>query len=273
MLEGWVKLQRSIFHDPLMRRDHTYLAIYLWLFTRATHGMERDEKGHWQLLAKEKRYKVRFHGQSIPLGPGQLLCGSQQIGQELGIPESTVRRKLALMKREGLIERQYDNHSSLVTFINWKEEQSGDRPNERQVSGNQSSDEQLVITNKDDETNDTKENTSNEVGPTALVSEEEYGDKGVNHLLKLMQAHLPLPTMDGSRRRNRSFATNLLQKYRSQVHEAAPDFTDAEIEEKVFVILEETLRVAANSDYWVKRITSVQALFNHSLEIYNPANP
>lgn len=171
MREGWVKLRRSIFEDPLMRRDHVYLAIHFWLLVHATHCMERDDQGHWKLLAESRRYKVRFQNQTIALAPGQLVCGSKQIAQELGIPEATVRRKLTLMEREGLIERQHDNRCSLVTFMYWTEEQLSDRQDERQLSGNRRTNEQQVITNREGRTDKKKETPPNP--PTGGVTDRE----------------------------------------------------------------------------------------------------
>ena len=126
-IPGWIKLHRRLWANPFMRKP-SYLSVWLWLLTHASHIGQDGAKAR----------RVVFNGQQMALSVGQLLCGSEQISRETGVPDSTVRRYLKHMENERQIERQSDNRSSLVTIVNWHQYQDSDRQNEQPLSSSQS---------------------------------------------------------------------------------------------------------------------------------------
>ena len=137
-IPGWIKLHRRLWANPFMRKP-SYLSVWLWLLTHASHIGQDGAKAR----------RVVFNGQQMALSVGQLLCGSEQISRETGVPDSTVRRYLKHMENERQIERQSDNRSSLVTIVNWHQYQDSDRQNEQPLSSSQSTGGQQVSTNED----------------------------------------------------------------------------------------------------------------------------
>ncbi len=132
MNDGWIKLYRSTFDNPIVNKDPDHLSVWLYLLCSATH----------------KGYSAMFRKNRIELQPGQLLTGRKSIARQTGVEEHKVDRILKLFKSEQQIEQQMSNHNRLITILNWNKYQQSEQQIEHQVSNKWASSEQQVSTNK-----------------------------------------------------------------------------------------------------------------------------
>mgnify|MGYP000959015356 CR=1 FL=1 len=93
MNDGWIKLYRSTFDNPIVNKDPDHLSVWLYLLCSATH----------------KGYSAMFRKNRIELQPGQLLTGRKSIARQTGVEEHKVDRILKLFKSEQQIEHQVSN--------------------------------------------------------------------------------------------------------------------------------------------------------------------
>ena len=118
---GYVKVFRSIWDNPVVSKDADHIAIWLYLLTHATYCGTT----------------VMFAGQRIYLNPGELTTGRKVLSHRLSVSESKVQRVLNAFKRAQIIDQRTDHQCRLITIINWDEYQ--DSPlkvnNEKTVSG------------------------------------------------------------------------------------------------------------------------------------------
>lgn len=127
--EGWVKIHRKIWSNPLMKNNN-YLAVWIWLLTHAEY---RDEN---------EAGSVFWEGKKIKLRKGELSCGLFLIAEEIGTTKSTVERALNAFSNENQIEKRAGNKFTLVLVKNWeqyqdKRETNGKQTgNERETNGN-----------------------------------------------------------------------------------------------------------------------------------------
>lgn len=131
-MEGWIKLYRKIFENPVLGKDSEHLAVWIYLLAHATH----------------KQIPAIFKGEKIILNKGQLITGRKSIAAKLKIPESKIYRIIKEFKNEQQIEQQTSNKNSLITILNWSKYQSGEQQDETQMNNNWTSTEQQMNTNK-----------------------------------------------------------------------------------------------------------------------------
>jgi len=113
---GWIKLHRSLLSNPNFK-DPEWTAVWVFLLLTATH-------------ANEKR-SVRFQGEPLQLGIGQVWTNKREISEATGVHISKVHRILVRMEIEQQIERQSDNKNSIITLLNWRAYQkSNDKSND-----------------------------------------------------------------------------------------------------------------------------------------------
>lgn len=129
-MNGWIKLHRKIWSNPIVTKDAEHLAAWIWLLTNATH------------------YPVDklWQGERITLSPGQLITGRKAIAKETGINEHKIDRILTLFVGEQQIERQTSSQGSLITILSWDKYQISEQQSEQQLSNNRATIEQQMST-------------------------------------------------------------------------------------------------------------------------------
>lgn len=145
MSNGWIKIHRKIWDNPIVTKDAEHFVVWIYLLTHATH------KPRWALFGKDK----------IRLKPGQLITGRQIISKTTGVNENKVYRILKTLKIEQQIEQQVNSKGSLITIVNWNEYQKIEQQNEQQVNSNRTATEQQVNTNKNNKNKKNKKNDKN----------------------------------------------------------------------------------------------------------------
>lgn len=117
MDNGWIKLHRSIFDNPVVCKDSDYFIVWCYLLA----------------MASAKKHGAIFNGEKITLEPGQLITGRKKISKKLHVDEYKVLRILKMLKSEQQIAQQTGHEGSLITVLNWKKYQGDAQPNAQQL--------------------------------------------------------------------------------------------------------------------------------------------
>ena len=129
-MNGWIKLHRKIWQNPVVTKDSDHLAVWIYLLTHATH----------------QEHDTLWKGQRITLKPGQLITGRKKLSKELHICDSKVNRILQVLKIEHQIEQQTSSQGSLISILAWDKYQKSEQPNEQRVNSERTASEQRVNT-------------------------------------------------------------------------------------------------------------------------------
>ena len=137
MAEGWIKLHRSIWENPMLAGDPDKLSVWIYLLTSAAYD----------------RRDAVLGGKRITLSRGQLITGRRKIAEQTGVEEHKVDRILKAFSREQQIEQRSTPHGSLITVINYDKyqqcEQRYEQQSEQRVSNDRATSEQRVSTIKE----------------------------------------------------------------------------------------------------------------------------
>lgn len=112
---GYFRLHRSIFANPVVTKDQDYFLVWIYILSQAEY-----EKGN----------KVDFGGKTITLKPGQFTIGvsRQMLGDLHRIQRNLSKDKLfRILKRyvsEKQIAKQSDGRSTLITVLNYEQYQN-----------------------------------------------------------------------------------------------------------------------------------------------------
>lgn len=128
--EGYIKIYRKIWDNPIVTKDPDHLAIWIFLLTEAKYEQQKSLLG----------------GKTVLLNPGQFTIGRQQISTTTKVNESKVQRVLKSFEIEHLIEQQTTSRNRLITIVNWREYQSSEQQNEQQVNNKRTTTEQQLNT-------------------------------------------------------------------------------------------------------------------------------
>lgn len=129
---GYIKLDRALFENPWISKDHDYLLVVVYLLKDAAYT----------------EFRTVFNGETITLKPGQLITGRKKLAEEAGVEEHKVQRVLNRLESEHLIEQQKSNKGSLITVLFGTSDSESEQQNEQLVSSNRAASEQLVSTIK-----------------------------------------------------------------------------------------------------------------------------
>ena len=156
MGNGWIKLHRKLWDNPIVTKDPDHLAVWIYLLTNATH----------------QKYKTLFGGKATYLKPGQLITGRIKVSQVTGVEPHKVDRILEMLKSEQQIKRVGKPYGSLITIVNWNKYQLDIPSNEQQMSNKWATNEQQVSTKQ--EHKEHKESSSSENWLSDHLTEKEW---------------------------------------------------------------------------------------------------
>lgn len=129
-MNGWIKLHRKMWQNPVVTKDSDHLAVWIYLLTHATH----------------QEHDTLWKGMRITLRPGQLITGRKKLSSETRIEQHKIDRILKHFKNEQQIEQQTSNKGSLISILAWDKYQISEQQNEKQVSNKRATSEQQVST-------------------------------------------------------------------------------------------------------------------------------
>jgi hypothetical protein len=114
---GWVKIHRSILLHPVFQ-DSELLHLFLYCIAKANH---RDGRLLWK-------------GKESTLERGQFVFGRKSASKETGIKQSTIYRKMMILKTMEMIDIEPNNKFSTVTVLNYGKYQDVPAEVEQQVN-------------------------------------------------------------------------------------------------------------------------------------------
>ena len=126
MSNGWIKLHRKIWDNPVVTKDADHLTLWIYLLTHATH----------------ERHKTLYGGKPITLKPGQLITGRVKMAKATGINQHKVDRVLKLFASEQQIEQQSSRYGSVISICKWNKYQIREQQSEQRVSNERATNEQ-----------------------------------------------------------------------------------------------------------------------------------
>ncbi|MCL4519805.1 MAG: hypothetical protein M1587_11485 [Thaumarchaeota archaeon] len=100
--EGWIKLHRSILTHPVFQ-DSELLHLFLYCIIKANHRPER----------------ILWNRHEITIQRGQFVFGRKKASKATKIKQSTVYRKMMILKNLEVIDIQPNNKFSTVTILNY----------------------------------------------------------------------------------------------------------------------------------------------------------
>lgn len=160
-MDGWIKLHRKIWDNPIVTKDSDHLAVWVWLLTHATH----------------RERAAMFGGEKILLAPGQLITGRKQISEATGVNESKVKRILELFKSDQQIDQQTNRHGSVISIVRWVDYQKSDQQNDQLMTNQWPTSDQPVTTKQEREEYKERENDLHSLKDEArrIISNEKAG--------------------------------------------------------------------------------------------------
>ena len=99
-MQGWFKVKRGIFQDPIIGRDAQSLAIWIYLLENMSFG----------------EFDIMFSKSVITLKRGQMVTTLGEISRVTGVKVSKVNRVLKKLKSEKRIDIATDMQKSLITL-------------------------------------------------------------------------------------------------------------------------------------------------------------
>ena len=103
-MNGYIKLHRSLLHNPVVMKDSDHLAVWTYLLLQAAYS---------------DGVSVMFNNRRTKLKPGQFTTGRKRIASDLSISESKVQRILKCFEIEQQIEQVTDYKCRLISIVNW----------------------------------------------------------------------------------------------------------------------------------------------------------
>ena len=114
---SWVKIHRSILLHPVFQ-DSELLHLFLYCIAKANH---REGRLLWK-------------GKESTLERGQFVFGRKSASKETGIKQSTIYRKMMILKTMEMIDIMPNNKCSTVTVLNYGKYQDVPAEVEQQVN-------------------------------------------------------------------------------------------------------------------------------------------
>lgn len=116
---GWVKLWRRSLDSEVFQNDGLW-KVWTWCLMRASHKEQH-------LPVKTGRGTT-----TVTLKPGQFLYGRNSAARELGMAPSTLRNRIARLKKLGNLDIKEDKHFSVISIVNWSIYQAGSESEDSQ---------------------------------------------------------------------------------------------------------------------------------------------
>ena len=115
-MRGWIRLHRKLTQTSFYKDSEAiHLAIHLLL--RANHADA----------------KILFKDEEIILKRGSLMTGRQVLSQETGIHESSIYRKLKVLKKVGFLNIKPNNKFSIISINNYNTYNTNNSQDEHQT--------------------------------------------------------------------------------------------------------------------------------------------
>ena len=119
MERGWVAIWRKSVDASVFQNEGLW-KVWTWCLMKATH------RPQWVPM------KTGRGTRELELQPGQFIFGRNVAAKELNMAPSTVRNRMAKLKKLGNLDIQEDTHFSIVSIVNWDSYQFGPKNEDSQ---------------------------------------------------------------------------------------------------------------------------------------------
>lgn len=164
MKNGWVKIHRKIWDNPLSKKPK-YLSVWLYLLCMANH---QDN----QFIFNNKKQICK---------KGQILTGRKQIAENTGICQGTIETILNYLETQHQIQQQKTNKFRLISVLNYNQYQEVQQHFQQQTDNKLTTNLQQTDTNNND--NNVK-NVKNEKNTLAETSSADNSPFSFNETLE-----------------------------------------------------------------------------------------
>jgi len=169
MTRGYVRLWRKIVDDPVFQ-DANLFKVFAWCLLRATYKPAA-------VPVKTGRGRT-----VVSLQPGQFIFGRHSASKDLGMPPSSIRNRLEVMKNLQILDIKPGTHFSIISVINWETYQADD-DDDGQATGQA----------KDNQRTQTRNIYKKKYGDFVLLDDDEYqklvnrfGEDGTNSRIEAL---------------------------------------------------------------------------------------
>ena len=126
MERGFVKLWRKT-QDSRVFKNPNLLKVWVWCLMRANY------KEDWVTI------KTGRGENQVRVKPGEFVFGRKAASRELGMPESSVWKRMVKLKKLKNVNIKSDSQYSVVSIVNWDtynpDQEKGDSKGDRQGTG------------------------------------------------------------------------------------------------------------------------------------------
>ena len=120
MERGWVAIWRKSVDASVFQNEGLW-KVWTWCLMKATH------RPQWVSM------KTGRGNKEVELQPGQFIFGRNVAAKQLNMPPSTVRNRMAKLKKLGNLDIQEDTHFSIISIVNWDSYQFGPKDEDSQL--------------------------------------------------------------------------------------------------------------------------------------------
>jgi len=186
---GWIKVWRKVLKNPVFKNNDPHLfKAFIYCLCRANH----------------KENEVLMDGQIVKLNPGEFITGRLEASKDLHFKSVMWDRKLVILEKLGILNRQANNRFSKISIINWHIYQGSfnddEQVSEQVMNNSRTTDEQLMNTDKNDKNvknvkND-KKNIYGEFKNVKLLEKEyqklvlQFGESGTNERIENLSLYI-----------------------------------------------------------------------------------
>lgn len=155
-MDGYIKLHRKLLESEVFQNEKL-LKVFIYCLLKASH----------------KEHELKIGRQTVKVQKGQFVFGRKKASLELGIPESTVRDYMKILKKDKMIDIKSTNKYSVVSIVNWGVYQSSGEKDDIKSDSKRTADGQQMDTYKNG--NNKKNNNKANLNPFMFFEQEGFG--------------------------------------------------------------------------------------------------
>ena len=137
MENGYIKLHRKLLSSRVFQNEGL-LKVWIWCLLRANHS------GKWvSIMVGRTKTEVWVE-------PGTFIFGRKSAAKELKMPESSIRNRMAKLKKMQNVDIKVDSNYSIIIIINWDTYQASKNNKDSEEDSRRTAVGQPEDTNKND---------------------------------------------------------------------------------------------------------------------------
>jgi hypothetical protein len=139
MHQGYIKLHRKLFNNPIMS-EPKYLLLWVTLL----------------LMANHKETSIIFNNKRVIIPVGSFITGRKELVKRTKLNRNFIERALKYFESEAQIEQRANTKFRMISVTNWAAYQANEQP----ASSQRAASEQPASTNKNDKNEKNDKNNS-----------------------------------------------------------------------------------------------------------------